>query len=145
MAQSELNLQIIDEFRANGGQVLHERFRGGALLLLTTTGRATGEPRTTPVGYRMNGGEMYIHTVNAGRPQIPQWYWNLAANPDVTLELGEETYRARAVLMSEQESERLLAEFAAADPRMQPVLDRMAAEAAPERRRRIPIVRVERL
>ncbi|MEX0782322.1 MAG: nitroreductase/quinone reductase family protein [Dehalococcoidia bacterium] len=145
MAQSDFNLQLIEEFRANGGEIVSGRFKGLPLLLLTTTGRKTGEPRTTPVGYTMDGDQMYIHTVNAGRPQVPQWYWNMAANPDITLEIGAETHRATAVLMSEQESERLLARFADREPRLQPVLDRMTAEAAPNPPRQIPIVRVERL
>jgi deazaflavin-dependent oxidoreductase (nitroreductase family) len=88
---------------------------------------------------------MYIHTINAGRPQIPQWYWNLVTNPEVTLEVGAETYQARAVPVEDQEGERLLAQFADQDPRMQDVLDRMAAEATPQPRRRIPIVQMERL
>jgi deazaflavin-dependent oxidoreductase (nitroreductase family) len=88
---------------------------------------------------------MFIHTVNAGRPRVPHWYFNLVANPEVTLEVGKETYRARAVDLGEEESERLLAQFAEREPRLQAVLDRMSAEAAPRPRRRIPIVRVERL
>ena len=145
MAQSEFNLKLIEEFRANGGQIVSAPFQGLTLLLLTTRGRKTGERRTTPVGFTMDDGQMYIHTVNAGRPWVPQWYWNMVANPDVTLEIGPETYRARAVPIGDEESERLIAEFAAAEPRMQPVLDRMTAEAAPNPRRQIPIVRVERL
>jgi deazaflavin-dependent oxidoreductase (nitroreductase family) len=145
MPQSEFNLQLIEEFRANGGEVVTGPFKGLELLLLTTTGRKSGEPRTTPVGYRMDGDSMYIHTVNAGRPQIPQWYFNLLANPEATLEVGKATYRARAVALSDEESERVLAQYAKREPRLQAVLDRMTAEAAPQPRRRIPLVRMERL
>ena len=145
MPQSEFNLRLIEEFRANGGEVLTEPFRGRPLLILTTTGRKSGKPRTTPVGYRQVDSHMYLHTVNAGRPQIPQWYWNLVANPEVTLEVGAETYRARAVPLDDAESERLLALFAVQEPLFQTVLDKMVAEAAPQPRRRIPLVRVERV
>jgi deazaflavin-dependent oxidoreductase (nitroreductase family) len=145
MPQSEFNLRLIEEFRANGGAIVSEPFKGASILLLTTTGRKSGEARTTPVGYTMAGDRMYIHTVNAGRPQLPQWYFNLVANPQVTLELGKERYQARAVVMDDAESERLLAQFAGQEPRLQAVLDRMTAEAAPRPRRRIPIVRMERL
>lgn len=145
MPQNEFNLRLIEEFRANRGEVDFGPYKRAAVLLLTTTGRKSGEPRTTPIGYRMAGDRMYVHTINAGRPQIPQWYWNLAANPEVTLEVGAETYQARAVLVEDQEGERLLAQFADRDPRMQEVLDRMTAEAAPQPRRRIPIVQMERL
>jgi deazaflavin-dependent oxidoreductase (nitroreductase family) len=144
MPQSEFNLRLIEEFRANGGEIVSEPFKGTALLLLTTTGRRSGEPRTMPVGYRTDGDRMYIHTVNAGRPHIPQWYFNMVANPEVTLEVGNETYQARAVPLDDAESERLLAQLAGQEPRLQAVLDRMTAEAAPGPRRRIPLVRLER-
>jgi deazaflavin-dependent oxidoreductase (nitroreductase family) len=145
MPQSEFNLRLIEEFRANGGESVSGRFQGAMLLLLTTTSRKSGELWTTPVGYWMDGEHMYIHTVNAGRPKIPHWYFNLVATPAVTLEVGQETYRARAVDVGEEESERRLAQLADREPRFQAVLARMTAEAAPRPRRRIPIVWVERL
>src|SRR5262249_11096642 len=120
-------------------------FKGDVLMLLTTTGRKSGEPRTTPVGFRMDGDRVYIHTVNAGRPRIPNWYFNLLANPEVTVERGTEAFQARAVALDDAESERWLAEYAGREPRLQAVLDRMSSEAAPRPRRRIPIVRLERL
>ena len=144
MAQTDFNLQLIDEFRANRGQVVTGPFKGMTLMLLTTTGRKSGKPRTTPVGFTMVGDHMYVHTVNAGRPQIPQWYWNMAANPEVTLEFGAEAVQARAELLDEQESERLLAQFAASVPLLQQVLDRMAEQAAPQRRRQVPLVKLNR-
>jgi deazaflavin-dependent oxidoreductase (nitroreductase family) len=144
MPQSDFNLQRIEEFRENGGEIVTGPFKGMTLMLLTTTGRKSGERRTTPVGFTMLDEAMYVHTVNAGRPEIPQWYWNMAANPEVTLEIGTEKHAARATLLSEEESEQLLAEFARRQPLMQPVLDRMAAEAAPHPRRQIPVVRIER-
>jgi deazaflavin-dependent oxidoreductase (nitroreductase family) len=153
MPQSEFdlrttNLRIIEEYRATGGEgaeLVAGRFKGDGMLLLTTTGRKSGEARTTPVGYRMDGDRMYILTMNAGRPQLPNWYWNLGANPQVTLEVGTETYQARAVVAGEVEGERLLAQFAGREPRLQAALDKMTADAAPRPRRRVPIVRLERL
>jgi len=145
MPQSEFNLRLMEEFRANGGEIVSGRFKGDAMLLLTTTGRKSGEPRTTPMGYTMDGDRMYILTTNALKPQLPNWYFNLVANPEVTLEVGKETYRARAVVLDDAEGERYLAQLADREPRLQAVLDRMAAEAAPLPRRRIPIIRVERL
>lgn len=146
MPQSEFNLRLIEEFRANRGEIVSGLFKGRpTILLLTTRGRKSGEQRTTPVGYTMDGGRMHIHTVNAGRPQIPQWYFNLLANPEVMLEMGTETYQARAVLLDDAESERLLAQFADQDPRLRERLDGMTDGAAPRPRRRIPIIRMERL
>lgn len=145
MPQSEFNLRLIEEFRANGGEIVSGRFQGDAMLLLTTTGRKSGEPRTTPMGYTMDGDCMHILAMNASKPRLPNWYWNLVANPEVTLEVGKETYRARAVVLGEVEGERLLAQFADREPRLQAALARMTADAAPLPRRRVPIVQLERL
>jgi deazaflavin-dependent oxidoreductase (nitroreductase family) len=145
MAQSEFNLQLIEEFRANGGQIVTGPFKGDVLLLLTTTGRKSGEPRTSPMGFTMDGDRMHILAMNARRPVLPNWYFNLAANPEVTLEVGTETYPARAVVLDKAEGERLLAQFADRNPRLKAALEYMAAEAAPRPRRWIPIVRLERV
>jgi deazaflavin-dependent oxidoreductase (nitroreductase family) len=145
MPQSDFNLQLIEEFRANGGQMVSGRFKGDALLLLTTMGRKSGESRTTPMGYQLDGDRLYIVAFNARKPTLPHWYFNLGAHPEVTLEVGTETYRARAVVLDDTEGERLLTQFAAREPRIQAALESMAAEAAPRPRRQIPIVRLERL
>ena len=63
----------------------------------------------------------------------------------MTVEVGTETYQAQAVRLNDAESERILAQYAEREPRLQAVLDRMTAEAAPHPRRRIPLVRLERL
>jgi deazaflavin-dependent oxidoreductase (nitroreductase family) len=97
------------------------------------------------MGYTMDGDRMYVLTTNALKPTLPNWYWNLVANPEVTLEVGTETYRARAVVLGEEEGEQLLARFAEREPRLQAALAGMAADAAPLPRRRVPIVRLERL
>jgi deazaflavin-dependent oxidoreductase (nitroreductase family) len=87
------------------------------MLLLTTTGRKSGEPRTTPMGYTMDGDRMYILAMN-GKADAPELVSSLVANPEVTLEVGKETYRARAVVMDDAEGERLLARFADREPRL---------------------------
>jgi deazaflavin-dependent oxidoreductase (nitroreductase family) len=81
--------QIIEEFRANGGNV-GGQFAGAPLLLLTTTGAKSGEPRTHPLAYLRDAGHLYVFAGNRGAPTNPAWYHNLVAHPDVTVELGEE-------------------------------------------------------
>ena len=98
--------QIIEEFRANGGNV-GGPFTGVPLLLLTTTGAKSGEPRTRPLAYLSEGGHIYVFAGNRGRPTNPNWYHNLVAHPDVTVELGTEKFEARASVVDSAEGDRL--------------------------------------
>lgn len=93
------NRATIEEFRANGGKV-GGRWEGRPLLLLTTTGERTGRPHTTPAVYLREGDRIFVFASKGGSPRHPQWYRNLVANPEVTVELGSETYRARAVTLT---------------------------------------------
>jgi deazaflavin-dependent oxidoreductase (nitroreductase family) len=99
------NTKIIEEFRANGGKV--ESFGTADLLLLTTTGAKTGEPRTSPLAYRREGDSLIVFGTYAGQPKHPMWYFNVRANPDVTIELGSETFPARARVAEGEERERI--------------------------------------
>jgi deazaflavin-dependent oxidoreductase (nitroreductase family) len=93
------NQQIIDEFRANHGQV-GGSFEGARLLLLTTVGARTGTRHTTPLGYLPDGGEQVLVLGSpGGGPKHPDWYHNLVANPHVTVEDGTFVYDARAVVL----------------------------------------------
>jgi deazaflavin-dependent oxidoreductase (nitroreductase family) len=98
--------QIIEEFRANGGNV-GGQFTGVPVLLLTTMGAKSGEPRTRPLAYLPEGGRIYIFAGNRGAPTNPAWYHNLVAHPDVTVELGPEKFEARATVVESAEWDRL--------------------------------------
>jgi len=98
--------QIIEEFRTNGGNV-GGQFTGVPLLLLTTTGAKSGEPRTSPLAYLSEGGRIYIFAGNRGAPTNPAWYHNLVVYPDVTVELGPEQFEARATVIESAEWDRL--------------------------------------
>ena len=98
--------QIIEEFRANGGNV-GGPFAGTPLLLLTTTGAKSGEPRISPLAYLSEGGHIYVFAGNRGAPTNPGWYHNLVAHPDVTVELGTEKFEAKATVVDSAEGERL--------------------------------------
>ncbi|QBD75247.1 nitroreductase family deazaflavin-dependent oxidoreductase [Ktedonosporobacter rubrisoli] len=103
---ADLDRQVIEEFRASGGHV-GGRLAGAPLLLLTTTGAKSGEPRTTPLAYLSEGGHIYVFAGNRGAPTNPAWYHNLVAHPDVTVELGSEKFEARAIVLESAEGERL--------------------------------------
>ena len=99
------NDAIIDEFRSNGGKV-GGHFARMNLLLLTTTGARSGQPRTSPVAYRADGDRLLVFATYAGRDENPLWYRNLVADPKVTVEVGTETYQATATPLTGDERDR---------------------------------------
>jgi deazaflavin-dependent oxidoreductase (nitroreductase family) len=101
------NDQIIDEFRANGGKVAASS--GAPLVLLTTTGARTGGRHTAPVRCFPDGTRIFVVASAAGAPKHPAWYHNLLADPRVTVELGTETYQARAIVVDGADRDRLFA------------------------------------
>jgi deazaflavin-dependent oxidoreductase (nitroreductase family) len=98
----------IDEFRANGGR-LGGGFEGRPVLLLTTTGAKTARPHTTPTMYLLEDGRLYVFASKGGAPTHPDWYWNLLANPTVTVELGTERFHATARSLADGERDRVYA------------------------------------
>jgi deazaflavin-dependent oxidoreductase (nitroreductase family) len=133
---SDFNENVINEFRANGGKV-GGPFEGASMMLLTTTGAKSGQARTRPVVYTKDGDRFVIIASKAGAPTNPDWYHNLVANPEVTLEVGVETFPARATVTSGEERTRLYDAQAALMPRF--------AEYAQQTSREIPVVILERL
>jgi deazaflavin-dependent oxidoreductase (nitroreductase family) len=101
------NQGIISEFRAHHGVVSQPPF---PILLLTTTGARTGRPATVPLGFAVDDqGRVFVIASKAGAPKHPAWFHNLRANPLVTVELGDRTYPARAVVTEGGERDRLYA------------------------------------
>ncbi|MFI5587167.1 nitroreductase/quinone reductase family protein [Amycolatopsis sp. NPDC051758] len=98
------NKGVISEFRANRGTVARPPF---PILLLTTTGARTGRPSTVPLGFAVDEGRVFVVGSKAGAPRHPAWFHNLRANPAVTVELGDGTYQARAVVTTGEERDRL--------------------------------------
>jgi deazaflavin-dependent oxidoreductase (nitroreductase family) len=86
----------MEEFRANAGVVggTHE---GRPILLLTTIGAKSGRPYTTPVMYLREGDRLAVFATHGGSPGHPDWYHNLIANPVVTVEIGTEEFKAKAM------------------------------------------------
>ncbi len=89
---------------------------GLPVLLLTTTGARSGLARTSPLDYQVDGDTVYVIGSRAGTPRDPSWYRNLLAHPAVTVELGEGTYQAEAVVAEGAERDRLYAAAAARNP-----------------------------
>jgi len=101
------NQGVISEFRANHGVVSQPPF---PILLLTTTGARTGRAATVPLGFAVDDQRrVFVIASKAGAPKHPAWLHNLRANPSVTVELGDRTYPARAVVTEGDERDRLYA------------------------------------
>ena len=133
---NEFNRNLIEEFRANGGKV-SGMFERSPLVILTTTGAQSGQLRTFPVVYTRDGERLVVVASKGGSDQNPAWYHNLVAHPTVTVELPDETYQARAVVVEGDDRDRL---YRAHADRM-PQFDEYQAKTA----RRIPVVALERI
>jgi deazaflavin-dependent oxidoreductase (nitroreductase family) len=87
---TDFNSQIIEEFRAKGGK-LGGQFEGAPMLLLHSTGAKSGAKRVNPVMYRPVGDSFAVFASKGGAPTNPDWYYNLLAHPETTVEVGDET------------------------------------------------------
>ncbi len=97
---NERNKAVIEEFHANGGQGWE------SLMLLTTTGARTGQPHTVPLMLVIDGNRLLAVASKGGSPRHPDWYFNLLAHPQVTVEVGREKFTATARLLKGDERER---------------------------------------
>ena len=97
----------VRQYRETGGEVGHIWRRGAKILLLTTKGRRTGEPRTTPLIYERADGVYVVVASKGGAPEHPGWYRNLVKSPDVEVQVKDEVFRARARTAEGEERERL--------------------------------------
>jgi len=98
-------------YRVTGGRV-GERFgAAGHTLLLTTTGRKSGEPRHVTLTFVEDGGRYLVIASNAGEPTHPQWFLNLSANPDVTVQIGRRRFAATATVVDQAEADRIFGRF----------------------------------
>ncbi len=130
------NKAIIDEFRTNGGKV-GGRFTGQPLALLHTVGAKSGKPRINPVACMKDGDRYVIIASKGGAPTNPDWYYNVVANPLVTLEYGTETFQAHATVATEPERTRLYNKMAAERPTF--------ADYEHKTTRRIPVIVLTRV
>jgi deazaflavin-dependent oxidoreductase (nitroreductase family) len=103
---ADFNAQIIDEFHANNGRV-GGMFESMPLLLLHHTGAKSGQSRINPLAYQEDDGRYVIFASKGGAPTNPDWYYNLKAHPDVTIEVGTETLGANVSEAAGEERDRL--------------------------------------
>jgi deazaflavin-dependent oxidoreductase (nitroreductase family) len=99
---SDMNKQIIEEFRANDGKV-GGFFTNKSLLLLHTRGAKSGMDRVNPLATIEDGDRLVIVASKGGAPSNPDWYYNLVANPVVGVEFGTQEFQARATVTMEPE------------------------------------------
>jgi deazaflavin-dependent oxidoreductase (nitroreductase family) len=114
-SMADFNSQIIDEFHANGGRV-GGMFEGSSLLLLHHTGAKSGTSRTSPLAYLEDGDRYVIFASKAGAPTNPDWYHNLKAHPNVTIEVGTDKLDVVASEAAGEERERLFRTQAGRSP-----------------------------
>lgn len=103
---ADFNAKIIDEFHANEGRV-GGMFEGMPLLLLHHTGAKSGKSRINPLAYQSDNGRYVIFASKAGAPTNPDWYHNLKAHPNVTIEVGAEKINVLAEEATGAERDRL--------------------------------------
>ncbi len=106
------NDQIIEEFRANDGKV-GGHFEGWSLLLLRTTGARSGLERVNPLVYVMDGDRYVVAASKGGADTHPDWFFNVQAAPEVTVEVGAEAFEARAAITTGTERDALYTQLAA--------------------------------
>src|SRR5215813_14280388 len=132
---NDWNRPVVEQFRANAGQV-GGMWEGRPLLLLTTTGAKSSQRRTNPVMYLREGDRLYVFASKGGAPANPDWYTNLLAHPEVTVEVGDQTYNAIATPVSGEERDSIYAKWA----KMYPQFDEYQRKTT----RIIPVIELQR-
>lgn len=133
---NDWNAQVIAEFRANGGKV--SQFGDAPVVILHTIGAKSGQLRETPLVALVEDDGMYVFASKAGAPTNPDWYHNLKATPEITVEFGADTFEARVTELPEQEGQEKLRAQAA----LMPQFGEYVESAAP---RVIPAFSIERI
>ncbi|MDX6580981.1 MAG: hypothetical protein QOI10_165 [Solirubrobacterales bacterium] len=126
----------VERYRATGGAEGHD-WQGTQTLLLTTTGRKSGEPRTNPLIYGRTGDDVMVVASKGGWPAPPAWYLNLEANPEVEVQVKDDVFKARARTATPEEKPELWRTMVGQWP------DYDAYQAKTERE--IPVVVLERV
>lgn len=133
---NDWNQKVIAEFRENEGRV-GGPFEGAPMVLVTSTGAKSGQSRVNPLMYLPNGDDVVIFASKGGAPTNPDWYHNLLANPDATIEVGTESFPVRARVAEGAERDELWTRQKAAYPQF--------AEYERNTSRTIPVVVLEKV
>jgi deazaflavin-dependent oxidoreductase (nitroreductase family) len=132
---TDWNTKIIEQFRAQDGKGVAQF--GDSLVLLHHAGARSGTVRVNPLAYYDDGDRLVIVASRGGAPQNPDWFYNLRANPDATIEIGADTVRVHATEITGEDYEKTWARVAAAMPGF--------AEYQTKTTRRIPLVALHRV
>jgi len=109
----DFNRNLIKDLREHGGRASTGPFLGRDVLILTTHGKRSGEPRENPLAFSRNGDDLVVIASKGGAPTHPNWYHNLRENPRVTVEVLGDTFEAEAHPVDDDgEYERLYAAHA---------------------------------
>jgi deazaflavin-dependent oxidoreductase (nitroreductase family) len=133
--RNSFNQSIIEEFRKNAG-VVGGPFAGAPVVLIHTTGAKSGQERVNPLVALPKGDVLYIFASKGGAPGHPDWYFNILANSEVTVEFGAEVYKAEASILSGAERDAIYAEQSALMPQF--------AEYQEKTKRTIPVIALKR-
>jgi deazaflavin-dependent oxidoreductase (nitroreductase family) len=125
----------ISVYRATSGK-LGGGIAGGKVLLLTTVGNKSGQPRTVPLVYFTEEGRTYIVASAGGAPTHPAWYKNLSAKPEVTVQIGPKVFKANAVTVGPEERTRVF-------DQVKRQMKQFAGYEQKATNRQIPIVRLD--
>ncbi len=134
---NERNRSVIEEFRANAGKV-GGNYQRMPVLLLTTKGKKSGRMHTTPLAYTRDGDRLFVIGSKGGSPTHPDWYRNLVADPQVTVEVGPEKFGANAVVLEGKERAQAFTHQAAEMPFFADYEKRVTT-------RQIPVIALERI
>ena len=130
------NEKIIEEFRANNGQVA--MFADYPMIILHTIGRKSGKTFLVPLVLTIKDSEMLLFASFAGAKKHPAWVFNLRANPEIIVELADESFAASVVELAEAEAKRTVQRQADVSEQFEKYVE----SAAP---REIPVFRIERV
>ena len=135
---NDFNRNLIKDLRDNGGRATSGPFLGRDVLILTTRGAKSGEPRENPLAFSRKGDDLVVVASKGGAPTHPAWYHNLRAHPRVTVEVLGEKFDAEAhPVGDDDEYETLYAAHAAKMPGFN--------EYRTKTSRRIPVVILKRV
>lgn len=100
----DINKHVIDDFRSNEGTVDNAMggfFAGKPVLILHNKGARTGKLRLNPLVYAIHGQSYVVAATKGGAPTHPDWFFNVRANSDVTIEVGEDKFPAKATIVED--------------------------------------------
>jgi deazaflavin-dependent oxidoreductase (nitroreductase family) len=133
---AEWNKKVIEQFRANGGQV-GGQYGNAPILLLYTKGRRSGRELLNPLAYYADGDRYLVFGSKGGADTHPDWYLNLVAAPTAHIEVGTESFDVRVTELQGEERDRLYAAQAELMPNF--------AEYQAKTKRVIPVVALSRV